>query len=138
MYSTFLTDSPGSVLFTRSNLLKRKDLCFSYLSLGLISHRRSLRSSHLFLKWTPRFCRVTTREDDILVNISIGIQIVLFPRTVFCDWFAQQRELLSVSVSTESQVTCLVVFHLFYDLNTSSFNLLVICSICSKTATVRF
>ena len=29
MYSTFLTDSPGSVLFTRSNLLKRKDLCFS-------------------------------------------------------------------------------------------------------------
>ena len=29
MYSTFLTTSSGSVLFSRSNLLKRKDLCFS-------------------------------------------------------------------------------------------------------------
>ncbi len=47
MYSTFLTASPGSVLFSRSNLLKRKDLCFSCLRLGLIRHRRSLRSSHL-------------------------------------------------------------------------------------------
>jgi hypothetical protein len=41
----FLTASPGSVLFSRSNLLKRKDLCFSCLRLGLIRHRRSLRSS---------------------------------------------------------------------------------------------
>ena len=41
MYSTFLTASPGLVLFTRSNLLKRKDLCFSCLRLGLIRHRRS-------------------------------------------------------------------------------------------------
>jgi hypothetical protein len=47
MYSTFLTASPRSVLFSRSNLLKRKDLCFSCLRLGLIRHRRSLRSSHL-------------------------------------------------------------------------------------------
>ncbi len=47
MYSTFLTASSGSVLFSRSNLLKRKDLCFSWLRLGLIRHRRSLRSSHL-------------------------------------------------------------------------------------------
>jgi hypothetical protein len=47
MYSTFLTASPGSVLFSRSNLLKSKDLCFSCLRLGLIRHRRSLRSSHL-------------------------------------------------------------------------------------------
>ncbi len=47
MYSTFLTVSPGSVLFSRSNLLKRKDLCFSCLRLGLVRHRRSLRSSHL-------------------------------------------------------------------------------------------
>jgi hypothetical protein len=47
MYSTFLTASPGSVLFSRSNLLKRKDLCFSCLRLVLIRHRRSLRSSHL-------------------------------------------------------------------------------------------
>ncbi len=29
MYSTFLTDSSGSVLFRRSALLKRKHLCFS-------------------------------------------------------------------------------------------------------------
>ncbi len=50
MYSTFLTVSPGSVLFSRSDLLKRKDLCFSCLRLGLIRHRRGLRSSHLFLK----------------------------------------------------------------------------------------
>jgi hypothetical protein len=47
MYSTFLTSSSGSVLFSRSNLLKRKDLCFSCLRLGLIRHLRSLRSSHL-------------------------------------------------------------------------------------------
>jgi hypothetical protein len=47
MYSTFLTASPGSALFSRSNLLKRKDLCFSCLRLGLTRHRRSLRSSHL-------------------------------------------------------------------------------------------
>ena len=33
MYSTFLNDSPGSVLFSRSNLLKRKDLWFSCLRL---------------------------------------------------------------------------------------------------------
>ncbi len=86
MYSTFLTASPGSVLFNRSNLLKRKDLCFSCLRLGLITHRRSLRSSHLISSGLTRFCRVTTREADILVNISIGIQIVLSPRTVFYDW----------------------------------------------------
>jgi hypothetical protein len=60
MYSTFLTASPGSVLFSRSNLLKRKDLCFSCLRLGLIRHRRSLRSSHLFSSGLTRFCRVTT------------------------------------------------------------------------------
>jgi hypothetical protein len=39
MYSTFLVSaSPGSVLFSRSYLLKRKDLCFSCLRLGLIRH----------------------------------------------------------------------------------------------------
>ena len=48
MYSTFLTDSRGSVLFSRSNLLKRNDLCFSCFRIGLIRHRRILRSSHLF------------------------------------------------------------------------------------------
>jgi hypothetical protein len=89
MYSTFLTASPGSVLFSRSNLLKRKDLCFSCLRLGLISYRRSLRSSHLFSSGLTRFRCVTTREDDILVKISIGIQIVLSPRTVFCDWLVE-------------------------------------------------
>ena len=56
MYSTFLTASPGSVLFSRSNLLKRKDLRFSWLRLGLVRHRRSLRSSLTpFLKCLPRF-----------------------------------------------------------------------------------
>ncbi len=35
MYSTFLTVLSGSVLFIRSNLLKRKDLCVSYLRLGV-------------------------------------------------------------------------------------------------------
>jgi hypothetical protein len=68
MYSTFLTASPGSVLFSRSNLLKRKDLYFSCLRLGLIRHRRSLRSSHLFSSGLTRFRRVTTREADILVK----------------------------------------------------------------------
>ncbi len=48
MYSTFLTASSGSVLFSRSNLLKRKDLCFSCLRLGLIRHRRS-KKPHTFL-----------------------------------------------------------------------------------------
>ncbi len=48
MYSTFLTVSPRSVLFIRSNLLKRKDLHFSYLRVGLVRYRRNLRSSHLF------------------------------------------------------------------------------------------
>ncbi len=61
MYSTFLTSSSGSVLFNRSNLLKRKDLCFSCLRLGLIRHRKSLRSSHLFSSGLTRFRRVTTR-----------------------------------------------------------------------------
>jgi hypothetical protein len=58
--ATFLTSSPGSVLFSRSNLLKadllkRKDLCFSCLRLGLMRHRRSLRSSHLSSQVVPRF-----------------------------------------------------------------------------------
>jgi hypothetical protein len=77
MYSTFLTASSGSVFFNRSNLLKRKDLCFSCLRLGLIRNRRSLRSLHLFSSELTRFRRVTTRKADILVNISIGIQTVL-------------------------------------------------------------
>ena len=48
MYSTFLIVSPGSILFSRSNLLKRKDLCLSWLRVVLIRYRRSLRSSLLF------------------------------------------------------------------------------------------
>jgi hypothetical protein len=66
MYSTFLTASPESVLFSRSNLLKRKDLCFSCLRLGLIRQRRSLRSSHLFSSGLTRFRRVTTRVSQRL------------------------------------------------------------------------
>ncbi len=63
MYSTFLTASPGSVLFSRSNLLKRKDLCFSYLSLGLARHRRSLRSSHLSSQVCHDSHRVTLEKE---------------------------------------------------------------------------
>jgi hypothetical protein len=62
MYSTFLTTSSGSVLFSRSNLVKRKNLCFSCLRLGLIRHRRILKILTPFLKWKSRFCRVTTRS----------------------------------------------------------------------------
>jgi hypothetical protein len=57
MYSTFLTASPGSVLFSRSALLKRKDLCFSCLRLGLIRHRRSKKPHTFFSKSSPRFSR---------------------------------------------------------------------------------
>jgi hypothetical protein len=74
--STFLTVSPGSVLFSRSTLLKRKDLCFSCLRIGLIRHRRNLRSSHLSSQVVHDFSW-SSWEADILVNISIGIQIVL-------------------------------------------------------------
>jgi hypothetical protein len=66
MYSTFLTASPGSVLFSRSNLLKRKDLCFSCLRLGLIRHRRSLRSSHLSSQVFHDLHRVTLENVDLL------------------------------------------------------------------------
>ncbi len=62
MYSTFLTVSPGSVLFSRCNLLKRKDLCFSSLRLGLIRHRRSLRSSHLSSQVCHDSYRVTLEK----------------------------------------------------------------------------
>jgi hypothetical protein len=44
MYSILLTASPGSVLFNRSTPLKRKDLCFSCLRLGLVTPRSGLRS----------------------------------------------------------------------------------------------
>jgi hypothetical protein len=50
MYSTFLTASPGSILFSRSALLKRKDLCFSCLRLGLIRHRRNKKPHAFFSK----------------------------------------------------------------------------------------
>jgi hypothetical protein len=65
MYSTCLTASSGSVLFSRSNLLKRKDLCFSCLRLGLIRHRRSLRSSHLSSQVCHDSHRVTLDEQLI-------------------------------------------------------------------------
>jgi hypothetical protein len=62
MYSTFLTALPGSVLFSRSTLLKRKDLHFSCLRLGRIRHRGSLRSSHLFSSACHDFIVSHTRE----------------------------------------------------------------------------
>ena len=55
MYLTFLTASPGSVLFSRSTLLKRKDLWFSYLRLGFIRHRRSKKPHTFFSKFSSRF-----------------------------------------------------------------------------------
>ncbi len=74
MYSTFLTASSGSVLFSRSNLLKRKDLCFSSLRLGLIRPRRSLRSSHLSSQVCHDSHRVTLekaiRDRSSKVEIS--------------------------------------------------------------------
>jgi hypothetical protein len=57
MYSTFLTASPGSVLFSRSALLKRKDLCFSCLRLAITRHRRSKKPHTFFSKSSPRFSR---------------------------------------------------------------------------------
>jgi hypothetical protein len=69
MYSTFLTASPGSVLFSRSNLLKRKDLCFSCLRLGLIRHRRSLRSSHLSSQVLHDSYRVTLEIHYLDVSV---------------------------------------------------------------------
>ena len=68
MYSTFLTASPGSVLFSRSNLLERKDLCFSYLRLGLIRYRRSLRSSHLSSQVLHDSHRVTLEFAMLWMN----------------------------------------------------------------------
>jgi hypothetical protein len=73
MYSTFLTASPGSVLFSRSNLPKRKDLCFSCLKLGLIRHRRSLRSSHLSSQVFHDLHRVTL----VVTNISLQRYLTL-------------------------------------------------------------
>ena len=50
-----LTASPGSVLFSRSTLLKRKHLSFSCLRLGLIRHRRNKKPHTFFSKFSPRF-----------------------------------------------------------------------------------
>jgi hypothetical protein len=71
MYSTFLASSPGSVLFSRSNLLKRKDLCFSCLKLDLIRHRRSLRSSHLSSQVCHDSHRVTLDGVPLLAPSSM-------------------------------------------------------------------
>ncbi len=70
MYSTFLTSSSGSVLFRRTNPLKRKDLCFSCLRLGLIRHRRSLRSSNLFSIDGKGECR-TYNHRVLLFSLTI-------------------------------------------------------------------
>ncbi len=86
MYSTFLTVSSGSVLFSRSNLLKRKDLCFSCLRLYLISHRRSLRSSHLFSSDCHDFRVIHWRTSSTELQVTshvvfcpfLGLNIVCF------------------------------------------------------------
>ena len=141
MYSTFLTASPGSVLFSRSTLIKRKDLCFSCLRLGLIRHRRSSDPHNLSQSILARFSRVKYLESWYFSKYQYRNPDSPPSRTVFCDWFASNVSCQSVSPcsSTESQVTCFVVFRQLNGLNTSIFiNLCVICSICSKTETVRF
>ena len=89
MYSTFLTASPGSVLFSRSNLLKRKDLCFSCLRLGLIRHRRSLRSSHLFSSDLPRFSWHSL-ENWYLVNCNLELVVSILSKC-FC-WSNESKQ----------------------------------------------
>jgi hypothetical protein len=76
MYSTFLTASPGSVLFIRSALLKRKDLCFSCLRLGLIRHRRSKKPHTFFSKSSPH---VDFALQDLLKGRNIGVYQDLAP-----------------------------------------------------------
>jgi hypothetical protein len=89
MYSTFLTVSPGSVLFSRFNLLKREDLCFSCLRLGLVSHRRNSRSSHLCFKCFPWFCRVTlesTRPHLGVRFVTSSLSASLYSPFFKCPW----------------------------------------------------
>ena len=68
MYSTFLTVLSGSVLFRRSNLLKRKDLHFSRSSGWVLQDTVEVEDPHTF--------------SQVFVNIPL-------PRPVFCDWFAE-------------------------------------------------
>ena len=74
MYSTFLISSSGSVLFDRSNLLKRKDLCFSCLRLVLLRHRSSLRSTHL--SSVCNVFRVVHLDNWLLVTQPSNLQRV--------------------------------------------------------------
>jgi hypothetical protein len=58
--SIFKDEAKTVVLFSRSNLLKRKDLCFSCLRLGLIRHRRSKKPHTFSSKSSPRISRGDT------------------------------------------------------------------------------
>ncbi len=102
MYSTFLTASPGSVLFSRSTLLKRKDLCFSCLRLGLIRHRRrkephtfSQSTRHVFCGDTSsniiyqnfHFSHVRIYSIDQVVVVVMWFKLALFESIVTSfDW----------------------------------------------------
>jgi hypothetical protein len=77
MYSTFLTASPGSVLFDRSNLLKRKDLCFSCLRLGLIRHRRSFLLARFNLSQAPRVRQGTPTAVSSSIDLSDAFDALL-------------------------------------------------------------
>jgi len=81
--SAFLTASPGSVLFSRSYLLKRKGLCFSCLRLGLIRHRRSLKILTPFLKWVPRFYRVITRASPARPHLGVRLMASSLSASLF-------------------------------------------------------
>ncbi len=81
----FLTTSPGSVLFNRSNLLKRKDLCFSCLSLDLIrrkwSHSRSTSPVGRIFPLEGCLSTVTTFCDSRLSSTSSPWHVNIHPVT---------------------------------------------------------
>jgi hypothetical protein len=69
MYSTFLTASPGSVLISRSTLLKRKDLCFSCLNLGLIIRHRRIHKQQFSPVFFTAFIRHQNAAAEFLEKL---------------------------------------------------------------------
>ena len=83
VFNVSITDSSGSVLFSRSKLLKRKDLPFSFLRLGLIRHRYKLKILTLFLKYLTRFSCHTLESARLhlgvrLMTSSLCVSLFLF------------------------------------------------------------
>ncbi len=96
MYSTFLIVYPGSVLFSRSALLKRKDLCFSCLRLGLIRHRRSkkphywversVKPNGLLMFWIVFHNKVSDRVKQRARSKTTSVSVLGCREVVFhCD-----------------------------------------------------